>query len=380
MSTAFTPHACTVTQQTRCDGVECGDNPNHRFDGVCDKNGCDFQTFRLGNETFFGKGSSFTLDTTKPITVTTQFVTADGTDTGALTEIRRHYTQGGKKLATPSLMVGGKGPFSAVSKEYCEAEVGLFQDKTNFLEKGGIGAMDAAFEKGVVLVMSLWDDHAADMLWLDSTYPVGGTKPGDKRGTCSTSSGVPKDVESQTPGAYVKYSNIKFGDIGSTDGGVTPPAPGPAPSPSPPAPAPPGKGYSCKYSKSGAVCKRDRFSPKTKEACKADCQKAAAPLVEARVEEVPPAKCPTKPWMQCDGRAFEGAACCPLGFECIERTADFHQCVPSNALAEAFVLSQPTAAMVDDFLRDGTTRFPASGVAARATAPPKAARAATAAA
>ena len=30
-----------------------------------------------------------------------------------------------------------------------QAEVGLFQDKTNFLEKGGIGAMDAAFEKGM---------------------------------------------------------------------------------------------------------------------------------------------------------------------------------------------------------------------------------------
>merc|ERR1719326_1918616 len=43
---AFTAHACNVTEQTRCDGTECGDNPDHRIDGICDKNGCDFQTYR----------------------------------------------------------------------------------------------------------------------------------------------------------------------------------------------------------------------------------------------------------------------------------------------------------------------------------------------
>ena len=34
-----------------------------------------------------------------------------------------------------------------------------------------------------VLVMSIWDDHDVNMLWLDSIYPVNGTKPGDARGT-----------------------------------------------------------------------------------------------------------------------------------------------------------------------------------------------------
>lgn len=224
MATAFTPHACSVTQQTRCEGVQCGDNPDHRFDGVCDKNGCDFQAYRLGNESFFGQGAHFAIDASKPVTVTTQFVTADGTDAGALSEIRRHYTQGGKVVATPSILVGGQGPFSSVSDDYCKAEVGLFQDQTNFLEKGGMAAMDAAMESGMVLVMSLWDDHSANMLWLDSTYPTDGQKPGDKRGPCAITSGKPKDVESQTPNAYVKFSNVKFGEVGPVEGAAPPAA------------------------------------------------------------------------------------------------------------------------------------------------------------
>merc|ERR1712054_383255 len=105
ISTAYTAHSCSVTSHTRCEGVDCGDNPDHRFDGLCDKNGCDVQTYRLGKKDFFGPGSSFTVDTTQKITVVTQFITEDGTDNGALKEIRRHYRQGGKLIETPSLTV-----------------------------------------------------------------------------------------------------------------------------------------------------------------------------------------------------------------------------------------------------------------------------------
>jgi cellulose 1,4-beta-cellobiosidase len=58
--------------------------------------------------------------------------------------------------------------------------------------------------------------HAADMLWLDSTYPVDSTSAGAARGTCATSSGVPADVEANQASSTVIYSNIKFGPIGST--------------------------------------------------------------------------------------------------------------------------------------------------------------------
>ena len=85
--------------------------------------------------------------------------------------------------------------------------------------------MGEAMDKGMVLVMSLWDDHAADMLWLDSTYPTTKTTPGGPRGTCPTTSGVPADVEKNSPDSSVKYSNIKVGDFNSTF------TPGPGPSP-----------------------------------------------------------------------------------------------------------------------------------------------------
>jgi cellulose 1,4-beta-cellobiosidase len=75
--------------------------------------------------------------------------------------------------------------------------------------------MTAAMKDGMVLVMSLWDDYAVNMLWLDSTYPTTGGL-GAARGTCSTSSGVPATVESTDASAYVIYSNIKVGAINST--------------------------------------------------------------------------------------------------------------------------------------------------------------------
>jgi cellulose 1,4-beta-cellobiosidase len=56
------------------------------------------------------------------------------------------------------------------------------------------------------------------MLWLDSTYPTD-TKPGDlgaERGSCATSSGDPKDIESNSLDAYVTFSKIRFGPIDST--------------------------------------------------------------------------------------------------------------------------------------------------------------------
>jgi cellulose 1,4-beta-cellobiosidase len=32
--------------------------------------------------------------------------------------------------------------------------------------------MGEALRRGLVLVMSIWDDHDANMLWLDSDYPL----------------------------------------------------------------------------------------------------------------------------------------------------------------------------------------------------------------
>ena len=78
--------------------------------------------------------------------------------------------------------------------------------------------MGAALARGMVLTMSIWDDHDANALWLDSSYPATAdpSKPGVARGPCATTSGVPKDVEAQVPNSSVTFSNIKWGELDST--------------------------------------------------------------------------------------------------------------------------------------------------------------------
>jgi cellulose 1,4-beta-cellobiosidase len=81
-----------------------------------------------------------------------------------------------------------------------------------------MSGMSEGLAQGMVLVMSLWDDHYADMLWLDSNYPTDATAsdPGVARGTCGADSGKPATVESESADAKVVFSNIKVGAIGST--------------------------------------------------------------------------------------------------------------------------------------------------------------------
>ena len=39
--------------------------------GVCDKDGCDLNSFRTGVKNFYGPGPQFKVDTTRPFTVVT---------------------------------------------------------------------------------------------------------------------------------------------------------------------------------------------------------------------------------------------------------------------------------------------------------------------
>lgn len=70
----------------------------------------------------------------------------------------------------------------------------------------------------MVLVLSLWDDHDVNMLWLDSDFPLDKdpSAPGVGRGPCPRDSGNPEDVERRYGDATVSYSNVRFGPINST--------------------------------------------------------------------------------------------------------------------------------------------------------------------
>ncbi|KAF4973080.1 hypothetical protein FSARC_511 [Fusarium sarcochroum] len=213
MSTALTPHPCTTLTQHACEGDKCGGTYSaERYAGTCDPDGCDFNPFRQGNETFYGPGSDFTVDTTKKVTVVTQFVKGSS---GGLSEIKRFYVQNGKVIGNPESKVASN-PGNSITEEFCSAQKKVFGDDDDFTAKGGYSGMSDALAAPMVLVMSLWDDHKANMLWLDSTYPTDATGAGAARGSCATTSGDPKDVEASVPNSKVSFSNIKFGPIGST--------------------------------------------------------------------------------------------------------------------------------------------------------------------
>ncbi|KAF5327023.1 hypothetical protein D9619_004129 [Psilocybe cf. subviscida] len=214
MAAAYTPHPCTTGPQSRCQGDACG--TTDRYASVCDPDGCDFNSYRMGDTSFYGPGK--TVDTTKKFTVVTQFLTDSGTASGTLKEIRRLYVQNGKVIQNSKVNVPGMTAYDSITSQYCNDQKSTFGDNTDFQDKGGLAGMSAGLKAGMALVLSVWDDHAVNMLWLDSSYPTTSdpTAPGVARGACSTSSGKPADVESTNANASVIYSNIKVGDIGST--------------------------------------------------------------------------------------------------------------------------------------------------------------------
>jgi cellulose 1,4-beta-cellobiosidase len=169
----------------------------------------------MGDQTFLGKG--LTVDTSKVFTVVTQFISTDGTANGDLKEIKRFYVQGGKTIANSASKVTGVDG-NSLTDTFCANQKTAFGDQNQFAAKGGLKTMGQAIKNGMVLVMSIWDDHTANMLWLDAPYPTDkdASTPGVARGTCGTTSGAPPDVESASASASVTYSNIKWGPIGST--------------------------------------------------------------------------------------------------------------------------------------------------------------------
>ncbi|KAF2364826.1 Glycoside hydrolase family 7, partial [Trinorchestia longiramus] len=213
---SFTSHPCTIEGYTPCEGLDCGDNPDDRYSGVCDKDGCDFAAYRNGQTDFFGPG--LTVDTNQPITTITQFITADGTDDGELVEVRRIFIQNGVTIQNVPVNFDGVTPYDSITADYCTEIKSYFGDFDDHAIKGGLAAMGDSLGRGHVLVMSLWDDHYANMLWLDSSYPTDVpdlNAPGILRGPCPTDSGVPSDVEGQYADSSVTFSDIRIGPIQS---------------------------------------------------------------------------------------------------------------------------------------------------------------------
>merc|ERR1712176_615325 len=240
MAIAYTPHPCNLgidgkDPQYKCEGIECGDNDKgQRYMGVCDKDGCDINPYRMGNPMFYGRGPEYAVNTLKPMTVVTQFITDTGTDDGDLVEIKRFYVQDGNIIESPSSTILGPQDTDVIDDEFCAAKKMLFDDVNDYQAKGGTKAMGDSLDRGQVAAFSLWDDVEVNMLWLDSAYPLDkpASDPGVQRGTCpGGTSSTPTFLREKYPNGGVIFKNAAVGEIGSTLIGSTGPFPTTPPPP-----------------------------------------------------------------------------------------------------------------------------------------------------
>lgn len=158
----YTAHGCKQTGHAPkgkidCDSEGVGANPYHAWDG--------------GSKTFYGNGSSFSVDSSKKFTVVTQFI---GSST--LTSIKRIFIQNGKQFPQGNSI-------------------------TTKLED-----ISKSFALGHVLVFALWAQDYGDMSWLDAW----------DNGPCDASKETSGYFKEHNPNATVTYSNIKYGDLNST--------------------------------------------------------------------------------------------------------------------------------------------------------------------
>jgi cellulase len=193
-SNQIAPHTCNETGLYLCEGDECGSN------GVCDKNGCGWNPYRLNQTTYYGEGPSFEVDTTKLFTVVTQFP-ADAS--GNLTEITRLYVQDGVVIKSETVDKAGLPAVDSITDEYCVAS-----GASTFTSLGALEGMGDALTRGMVVAMSIWWDAGGGMLWLDAAS--------QSAGPCNDTEGSPSNILLAQPNPEVTFSNLKWGEIGST--------------------------------------------------------------------------------------------------------------------------------------------------------------------
>ncbi len=216
MATALTPHPCNVTGVYKCNGALCGNAD--RYAGVCDKDGCDVNPYRLGAHTFYQPNGTG-IDTNRKFTVVTQFLTTTGNATGDLREIRRLYVQDGKVVENALAQAQGIDKGNSLTTDFCNQKLKAFGGVNAFENQGGLKGMGEALKRGMVLILSIWDDSGGAMKWLDSVTPDNADPvkvPGSARGPCPLTAGTAADIQKNAPWTQVKFSNIKSGEIGST--------------------------------------------------------------------------------------------------------------------------------------------------------------------
>ncbi|EXF86061.1 exoglucanase 1 [Colletotrichum fioriniae PJ7] len=133
--------------------------------------------------------------------------------------VKQFFIQDGKRIETPAASYPGFPDTSGLSLDYCKSLPTNFQDAEYFAQVGGYARHNEALRRPMILTMSISNDHWANNLWLDSTFPPDRAGlPGAERGPCPSwgNGPAPQEVERYYPNAKVAWSNIRFGPIGTT--------------------------------------------------------------------------------------------------------------------------------------------------------------------
>lgn len=255
---AFTPHPCA--------------------NGDCDKSGCGYNPYALGYKSYYGPG--LTLDTSKPFTIVTQFITNDGTTTGSLSQITRYYVQNGQRI--PSASSSG----DTIQASACSSAS----------QFGGLAGMGQALGRGMVLVFSIWNDNGGNMNWLDS----------GSNGPCSSTEGNPSNIISQHPDTHVVFSNIRWGDIGST---VKTPG-----------------GGSSSSSLSRTSSTKTSSSTTTRPTTISTSTRPTTTLTSKTTTTTPSGPAQTH-WGQCGGQGWTGPTACAPPYACQTQNPWYAQCL-----------------------------------------------------
>lgn len=213
VATAFTPHPAEKAGLNVCIGdEECGRQDGDRFISPTDRDGCDVNAYRMGDKTFYGPGPEFQVNTQQPFKVVTRFHAPEG----VLTGIEQLYVQNGQEIHHPNH--AALGNTNIETDESCAAQKEAFGDRNRFAEEGGMKTMGEALDRGMVLVISMWDDIALNMNWLDAYMGDDSSAPGALRGPCNLEDGKPDILREAHPDSGYTVTNIRWGELGSTSG------------------------------------------------------------------------------------------------------------------------------------------------------------------
>ncbi|RPA73852.1 endoglucanase 1 [Ascobolus immersus RN42] len=199
-ATGIAPHTCRYPRLFTCQGEACA------WGGDCDEWGCTYNTYKVGQPNYYGRGKEFNVDTTRPFTVVTQFPTDKK---GNLVAYRRLYVQDGKVVKNAVINVTGTpveefNGTNEMTDAYCAATGGA----ERYLDLGGTKAMGDALARGMVLIFSIWWDEGGNMQWMDGAA--------NNAGPCDATEGSPSNILKVEPNPSVTFSQVKWGEIGST--------------------------------------------------------------------------------------------------------------------------------------------------------------------